>query len=165
MRTDDQGAGARRPTRTGVAVVGVMGVAALALLAASGFALTLLARPIDRDKATAASFVLGAVGGAFMSFALTTGGALGSPVAPTSRCPDLPRHDRCSRPDCARVAGHHGDRLRRRSLASTSPRRRCRSQPRPFALSRPGGSLAGMPCSLPRVRSARDRALRSAPPD
>lgn len=76
MRTDDQGAGARRPTRTGVAVVGVMGVAALALLAASGFALTLLARPIDRDKATAASFVLGAVGGAFMSFALTTGGAL-----------------------------------------------------------------------------------------
>lgn len=86
MRTGDQGAGARRPTRTGVAVVAILALAALGLLAASIFALTLVTSPVDRDKATAASFVLSAVGGAFMSFALMSGGALLAQFTP--------RHDR-----------------------------------------------------------------------
>lgn len=81
-----QGRLARPLTRAGILVVVAMGLAALVFLAASIFAVTLLSRPLDRDKATAATFVLGAVGGAFMSFTLTIGGALSAQASP--------RHDR-----------------------------------------------------------------------
>lgn len=81
-RADLEPRPSRRPSLTGVAVVVGMGVAALAFFAASIVALTLLAQAGDRDKATAATFVLSAAGGAFMSFALTTGGALCAQALP-----------------------------------------------------------------------------------
>lgn len=83
MAHDRAGAPHRQPSTAGWVTVSVVLLAAVVFLAAGVFALTLTAKPADRDKATAACFVLTGVGGALLSFALMTGGAFLAATKPT----------------------------------------------------------------------------------